>query len=442
MLPGSSARVKVEFRAKRWLRGGEYRGHATVDKVCEHVLVTTFTVGGERYAVPLVEDLSCPEGRGARVDCWRMCEAEFSRLFVEELVSGKCPGLSLDIVGELGGPAEFLRVLGEDATNPHALFRLGGSRVVVKGYRLLREWNPEPSFLKYLSGRGVSPKLHAVYRLGDHPLGVIVEFVEGVDPGSIVYSDALSHIKGEGAGSARGVLDLTSKTLADFHRLMMGCRESWCAPSVVAEADVERWVDRMRFYLGNLPLAPKVAEHLGGLVKRSRERLEAYVGHSKLRTHQDFHFSQTLLSRNNSLVIVDFEGEPARPSWCASELEPGLRDLATLLRAVSYISFFALREATGWSPEETVAALPRKEKPVQAAAEWGLEAAEALVESYLRSVPRNVCPLTSIDDALELLAPWFLERALYEAYYEREYRPQLMQVALATLLAGLPPLQH
>jgi len=432
--------AEVEFKAKRWLRGGDYHGRAAVVNVCDHVLVAVFTLGGETYAVPLVEDPLCPEGKGAHAGCKQVCEAEFSGLFIEELLSGRCPGLSLDTLSELRGPAEFLKVLGEGATNPHALFRLSGDKVVIKGYRLLRGWNPEPSFLRYLSGKGVSPRLYAVYHLGDRPLGVLMEFVEGVDPGSIVYSDALSYIRGEGAGDSREVLDLTSRTLVEFHKLMMDCRESWCAPGTVTVGDVEKWVGRMRFYLSNLPLEPGVAERLGKMVEHSREKLEAFVGYFKLRTHQDFHFSQTLLSKNGGLVIVDFEGEPARPSWCASELEPGLRDLATLLRAVSYISFFALREATGWSLEEAAAALPRREKPVQRAAEWGLEAAEALAKSYLRSAPRSVCPSTSADDVLELLAPWFLERALYEAYYEREYRPQLMQVALTTLLEGLPPL--
>lgn len=195
----------------------------------------------------------------------------------------------------------------------------------------------------------------------------------------------------------------------------------------------------MRFYLSNLRLEPGVSAHLRELVERSREKLESYVGSLKLRIHQDFHFSQTLLSRSGDLVIVDFEGEPARPSWCASELEPGLRDLATLLRAISYISFFALREATGWRLEEAKAALLRGEGPVQRIVEWGWEAVEIIAESYLRSTPKSVCPLVSLDDALELLFPWFLERALYEAYYEGGYRPHLVQVAVSTLLAGIPP---
>ena len=439
MVTGSQMCAEVELKAKRWLRGGDYRGPAVVTSTCEHTFVAVFTLGEEKFAVPLAEDPACPQGREACVDRRNLCEAEFSEIFVEELLSGRCPGLELEVFSELQGSAEFLQVLGEEATNPHALFKLGNDRVVVKGYRLLRDWNPEPSFLKYLSGKGVSPRLHTVYRLGDRPLGVIVEFVEGVDPGSIVYSDALAYMRGEESGSAREVLSLTSRKLAEFHRLMLDCRESWCSPSTVAETDVERWLDRMRFYLGNLRLEPRISARLRELVERSREKLESYVGSLKLRIHQDFHFSQTLLSRSGDLVIVDFEGEPARPSWCASELEPGLRDLATLLRAISYISFFALREATGWRLEEAKAALLRGEGPVQRIVEWGWEAVEIIAESYLRSTPKSVCPLVSLDDALELLFPWFLERALYEAYYEGGYRPHLVQVAVSTLLAGIPP---
>uniref|UniRef100_A0A7C3SPB5 Aminoglycoside phosphotransferase domain-containing protein n=1 Tax=Thermofilum pendens TaxID=2269 RepID=A0A7C3SPB5_THEPE len=431
--------VVVCFEAKRWLRGGDYCGHAATIKVCEQVIVAMFSRGGEEYAVPLVEDQACPRGRGAHVGRKQVCEAEYSELFVNELLSGRCSGLRLEVYSSLRGSAEFQRVLGEEATNPHALYRLGENRVVVKGYRLLRSWNPEPNFLRYLSGKSISPRLHAVYSLSSQPLGVIVEFVEGVDPGGIVYSEALARMRGEEQGRTREVLELISGKLAEFHRLMLSCKESWCAPDVIAETDVERWISRMLFYLDNLHFAPGISAHLRKLVERGRSGLEAYVGSLKLRIHQDFHFSQTLLTRNGNLVIVDFEGEPARPSWCASELEPGLRDLATLLRAISYISFFALREAAGWSVEETVAALSRREELVRRIAEWGQEAVETLVESYLRKTPRSACPASSMGDALEMLFPWILERALYEAHYEREYRPLMVQVALTTLLEEIPP---
>ena len=71
----------------------------------------------------------------------------------------------------------------------------------------------------------------------------------------------------------------------------------------------------------------------------------------KIRYHGDYHLGQVLLSKND-FIIIDFEGEPARPLAQRRQKHSPLRDVAGMLRSFNYARHTALLHATEHQPDE------------------------------------------------------------------------------------------
>src|SRR5205814_2507443 len=69
------------------------------------------------------------------------------------------------------------------------------------------------------------------------------------------------------------------------------------------------------------------------------ERFEALIGErvraSAIRGHGDYHLGQVLYT-GNDFIVIDFEGEPARPLSERRIKRVGLRDVASMLRSYDY----------------------------------------------------------------------------------------------------------
>ncbi|QGG96339.1 maltose alpha-D-glucosyltransferase [Actinomarinicola tropica] len=181
--------------------------------------------------------------------------------------------------------------------------------------------------------------------------------------------------------------------------------------------------------------------HLEDLLSRESDLLESFGrvrGHRidarRIRIHGDLHLGQVLWT-GRDMVIIDFEGEPSRPIGERRIKRSPLVDTAGILRSFHY--------ATSVSLAEQVARGVVGDDPAQLGTmrTWGglwRRWMEALFLSrYLRSVADAGLVPEDEDDRRVLLELYGMEKALYELRYELQYRPDWVQVPLASLLAGI-----
>src|SRR5690606_1144224 len=146
----------------------------------------------------------------------------------------------------------------------------------------------------------------------------------------------------------------------------------------------------------------------------------------RTRYHGDLHLGQVLLVEND-FIIVDFEGEPARPMEERRAKGSILRDIAGVLRSYNYAANAALKKATAERPAA-------RETSAPLLAEWEAIAGDSFLRSYraaigdLPSYPKDPA------EAQRLLDLFLIEKALYEIRYELNNRPNWLDVPLAGLL--------
>ncbi len=153
---------------------------------------------------------------------------------------------------------------------------------------------------------------------------------------------------------------------------------------------------------------------------------EAPPNQSKTRFHGDYHLGQVLVARND-FVIIDFEGEPARPFEERRAKGSPLRDVAGMLRSFNYARWSALRRVA--QNAEDLARLGAT------ASQWEDQVRAAFLGGYLETLA--LAGGQPIDEAL--LALFEIDKALYELRYELNNRIDWVQVPLQGLLALAGP---
>jgi maltose alpha-D-glucosyltransferase/alpha-amylase len=151
----------------------------------------------------------------------------------------------------------------------------------------------------------------------------------------------------------------------------------------------------------------------------------------RIRGHGDYHLGQVLYT-GKDFVIIDFEGEPARPLSERRLKRSALRDVAGMLRSFRYATRVALVEqaATGLihSRPEAIAGLEVWGQF------WTLWVSAVFLKAYLAVagetplIPRNRGELQVLLDA------FLLEKAVYELAYELNNRPDWVRIPIQGIL--------
>jgi maltose alpha-D-glucosyltransferase/alpha-amylase len=192
----------------------------------------------------------------------------------------------------------------------------------------------------------------------------------------------------------------------------------------------------LRQRLKHLP-APALAE-ARQILDREGEIFRCFqtVIHHKMaamrtRYHGDFHLGQVLYT-GKDFVIIDFEGEPARPLSERRMKRSPLRDVAGMLRSFHYAAYTALFDQGNKGALDSHSEGAESLEPwVQL---WHTWVSVAFLKAYLdRAGQETFIPRNRIDFQI-LLDIFLLEKAVYELSYELNNRPEWVRVPLHGIL--------
>jgi maltose alpha-D-glucosyltransferase/alpha-amylase len=183
-------------------------------------------------------------------------------------------------------------------------------------------------------------------------------------------------------------------------------------------------------------LAPDSAER-AGIVLGARERIDhvfrfllgGRLAGKRTRCHGDYHLGQILYT-GRDFVILDFEGEPARPISERRLKRSPLVDVAGMLRSFDYASWYWLVNAAteGIVRIEDV---PLLEPWVRL---WARLVSRLFLEAYLPPVQAAGLLPNRRAEAADLLHVFMLEKGLYELGYELGHRPAWVDVPLRGII--------
>jgi trehalose synthase-fused probable maltokinase len=158
---------------------------------------------------------------------------------------------------------------------------------------------------------------------------------------------------------------------------------------------------------------------LAGRGQDVRERLQALshigTGGRQIRTHGDYHLGQTMLT-DRGWVILDFEGEPARPLPERRRKRSPLRDVAGMLRSFAYAASAARQQRGAPAPEG-----------------WEVRTRDAFLDGYFETADSSLLPAGQ-DAIHRLLSVFELEKAVYELRYELNNRPDWVGIPVAGIV--------
>ena len=175
------------------------------------------------------------------------------------------------------------------------------------------------------------------------------------------------------------------------------------------------------------PLARSIIGRRQQLLEAIPESVSLSLQAMCTRIHGDFHLGQILKTRDD-IFIIDFEGEPAKPLEERRAKSSPIRDVAGLIRSLSYASSSVLRSSAASKCDRTeLAALMNSCRS---------DAERAFLSGYQGVIAGTSSPLKMDDGTFKALLNLFLlEKAAYEICYEAAHRPDWMDVPLSAFAA-------
>jgi trehalose synthase-fused probable maltokinase len=313
------------------------------------------------------------------------------------------------------------RPVGGEQSNTSLVF---DDELILKVFRRLEPGiNPELEMLRFLTEHGFAniAALGGWYAYSGGPLsatlGILQEFVRNGEDGWELALEEIGTVPDRFLTRLRRLGEVTGEMHTVLGSDLNDPAFSAETPSVeslgLLTATVDEEIESVFLSL------PEDDEQLAPIIGRGEEvreqlRTLTYAGATGkiIRTHGDYHLGQTLWSEND-WVIIDFEGEPARPVTERRRKRSPLRDVAGMLRSFAYAAIAA----------ELLHDTPAPEG-------WEEEARTQFLEGYLETVDPTLLPSGSL--AIErLLTVYELEKAVYELRYELDNRPDWVRIPVA-----------
>jgi trehalose synthase-fused probable maltokinase len=313
-----------------------------------------------------------------------------------------------------------VRAMGAEQSNSSLVF---DEAFVLKAFRRLEAGNnPELEMTRFLTERGF-PHIAALAGWADYrgelmeaTLAVVQRFIEGGRDG---WDLALDEIGSDPDVFVARMAELGAVIGRMHSALASDSTDPAFAPeepsvesTSLITATIDEQIERLFVDLPDIePLEPII--HRGEEVRDRLNLLSHVGGGGKLiRQHGDLHLGQTLLAPEG-WIVLDFEGEPARPLIERRRKRSCLRDVAGMMRSFAYAASAAELQRGTPAPDG-----------------WEERTREAFLTGYFGAVDGSLLPPGEAA-ARTLLTIFELEKAVYELRYELNNRPDWVRIPVA-----------
>jgi len=432
----------MEFvRRQRWFgaKSAELTGARIVDtvalreegpRVLEAIAEVRYGSGAHdvyHLVIGITEDGE-PEPAIATADGGTAYEAVADPYFVRELFHLLRAGTTLpstegsfefSALGALTAePPAFdsVRTLGLEQTNSSVVVN---DELIVKLYRHLEAGvNPELELLRFFASHGFEnvPRLAGWWSyngpLLSTSLGIVQEFVPAATDG---WTLALREIP-TAPDEFLARVGRLGTVIGDMHSVLgSDSGDPTFSPEEASQESLALLIatvdDEIEDVFANLPDDVEALKPISGCGDALRDLLRSVstvgsVG-KRIRHHGDLHLGQTLWA-NGDWLVIDFEGEPARPLPERRLKSSPLRDVAGILRSFTYAA-----NATG-TADETLEQTAR----------------QRFLDAYFEAT-RASGIVPPRETAMRLLSIFELEKAVYELRYELNNRPEWVRIPVA-----------
>ena len=313
-----------------------------------------------------------------------------------------------------------VRPIGAEQSNTSIVY---DDALVLKAFRRVEAGdNPELEMLRFLSERDFPhiAELGGWYQyegeLMDATFGVVQRFVPNARDG---WELALEELESDPERFVTRLRDLGA-VIGRMHTVLAADpADPAFAPEEPSDeslalltATIDEEIERLFVELPDTEDIAPIAGHAAEV--RDRLQLLSHVGaRGKLiRTHGDLHLGQTMLG-DEGWVVLDFEGEPARPLLERRRKRSALRDVAGMLRSFAYAASASELQRGHAAPEG-----------------WEERARESFLTGYLEAVDSALMPPGEASTRT-MLSIFELEKAVYELRYELNNRPDWVSIPVA-----------
>jgi maltose alpha-D-glucosyltransferase / alpha-amylase len=389
--------------------------------------------------------------------------------------NGSYRGQRTDLLEEISGPRSPVRRVESEQSNTSIIF---GDQLILKVFRKLEKGlNPDLEVTRFLMQETQFASLPRLagwieHRSDDGAESAVAGLFEYVVNKGEAWSYTLRALNRYFAAASRSAADPTTTSGREATRRMAGdylasarrlggvtgelhaalASADSSHPDFVAEPigtdAVSRWVQefqrnaavslrevaqRLEAIPGLFPaatlndLAAVVRDAPNILARMGDLQILQDAGARSIRFHGDYHLGQLIRRADarpgggDEWVILDFEGEPARPLAVRREKHSPLRDVAGMLRSFNYAVRMALAE------QETDTDLARSSLEAWADA-WEREVRSLFLQGYREAVAgTNLIPEEE-EVLTRVLSVFELEKAIYELGYEMNNRPDWIWV--------------
>jgi trehalose synthase-fused probable maltokinase len=399
----------------------------------------------ELYQIPV---LSTSRGNAASVlaeSPAALISERGDRVLLDALFSAEFRAALWQRVTHSAEPAPESRVLAVEQSNSSLLY---GGRVFVKVFRRIQSGvNPDAEILRFLTEERKFPHVPAFVGAFERAVGgrdkaLLAIAIAAVPNRGDAWSFALAelrdfhsragseatrdadHVRAIAGPFLARIAQLGTRTGALHVALGSATAHPDFAPEPVAESDLTQLRNAV-LSLWEEVFAAAPAEHretLAEVTPRVCDRALAFARRSivatKTRTHGDYHLGQ-VLETGGDFIIIDFEGEPARPLAERRRKQSPVRDVAGMLRSLHYAAH---------------AARPDDSPHVIAWAEaWTALAERTFLDAWRAATVGASFRPASDADLDFLLRAFLLEKAIYEIRYELNNRPTWLHIPLRGL---------